>query len=79
MKMEHTKLLTKLNHLPIEMQSEVNDFIDFLISRKKKRFPKRNQPLDLQRVKSPFLPTLMNRLKTLQNICKWNYYLTLTH
>jgi len=41
MKMEHTKLLTKLNHLPIEMQSEVNDFIDFLISRKKKKISKK--------------------------------------
>lgn len=40
--MENTKkLLSKLNHLPIEMQTEVNDFIDFLISRKKKKISKK--------------------------------------
>jgi hypothetical protein len=34
--MEQIQLYTKINSLPNDMKSEVNDFIDFLISKKKK-------------------------------------------
>ena len=42
--MEHIHLYTKISHLPSNLKSEVNDFIDFLISKKiiiiKKKQPK---------------------------------------
>lgn len=34
--MEYLQLYTKLNTLPAELKAEVNDFIDFLLSKKKK-------------------------------------------
>ncbi len=34
--MEHIQLYTKLNYLPTDLKSEVNDFIDFLLSKRKK-------------------------------------------
>lgn len=33
--MEQVQLYTKLNQLPSELKSEVNDFIDFLLTKKK--------------------------------------------
>lgn len=35
--MEHTELYTKINSLPNELKSEVNDFIDFLIQKRKRK------------------------------------------
>ena len=32
--MEQIQLITKLNHLPDDLKSEVNDFIDFLLSKR---------------------------------------------
>jgi hypothetical protein len=34
--MEQIQLYTKLNYLPTDLKSEVNDFIDFLLSKRKK-------------------------------------------
>jgi hypothetical protein len=33
--MEQIQLYTKLNYLPTDLKSEVNDFIDFLINKRK--------------------------------------------
>lgn len=33
--MEQIQLFTKLNNLPTDLKSEVNDFIDFLLSKRK--------------------------------------------
>ena len=42
--MEQIQLYTKLNYLPTDLKSEVNDFIDFLLQKnkreKKKKHPK---------------------------------------
>ena len=40
--MEQIQLITKLNHLPDDLKSEVNDFIDFLLSKRemKLKIPK---------------------------------------
>ena len=35
--MTHIQLYTKINNLPSDLKAEVNDFIDFLLSRKKKK------------------------------------------
>jgi len=34
--MEKTQLYTKINYLPTNLKSEVNDFVDFLLSKRKK-------------------------------------------
>lgn len=34
--MEQLQLFTKLSYLPADLKSEVNDFIDFLLSKKQK-------------------------------------------
>jgi hypothetical protein len=34
--MEHAQLYSKISVLPTDLQSEVNDFVDFLLSKKKK-------------------------------------------
>lgn len=34
--MEHTHLYTKISSLPNDIKSEVNDFIDFLLKKRKK-------------------------------------------
>ena len=34
--MEHIQLFTKISYLPADLKSDVNDFIDFLLSKKKK-------------------------------------------
>lgn len=34
--MEQIQLYTKLSNLPTDLKSEVNDFIDFLLSKRKK-------------------------------------------
>lgn len=39
--MEHIQLYTKLNFLPTDLKSEVNDFIDFLLSKRKKEIKKK--------------------------------------
>jgi hypothetical protein len=39
--MEQIQLYTKLNYLPADLKSEVNDFIDFLLSKRKKEIRKR--------------------------------------
>ena len=36
--MEHTQLYTKINSLPDDIKSEINDFIDFLMTKKKPKF-----------------------------------------
>lgn len=33
--MEMTQLYTKINYLPTNLKSEVNDFVDFLLSKRK--------------------------------------------
>jgi hypothetical protein len=35
--MEQLQLFTKINYLPADLKSELNDFIDFLLSKSKKR------------------------------------------
>ncbi len=35
--MKHLQLYNKINFLPLELRSEVNDFIDFLLSKKRKK------------------------------------------
>ena len=42
--MEQIQLYTKLNYLPTDLKSEVNDFIDFLLTKRKKEIKKR-QPI----------------------------------
>jgi hypothetical protein len=39
--MEQIQLYTKINSLPNDIKSEVNDFIDFLITKKKKEIKKK--------------------------------------
>ncbi|MBK8807429.1 MAG: DUF2281 domain-containing protein [Bacteroidales bacterium] len=39
--MEHTQLYTKLNYLPADLKSEVNDFIEFLLSKRKMQIKKK--------------------------------------
>ena len=39
--MNQTQLYTKLSYLPSELKSEVNDFIDFLINKRKKQIKKK--------------------------------------
>ena len=39
-KMEQVQLLTKINALSHDIKSEVNDFIDFLMTKKKKDIKK---------------------------------------
>jgi hypothetical protein len=41
--MEHIQLYTKISQLPGDLKTEVNDFIDFLLSKKKKK-NQRKQP-----------------------------------
>ena len=41
--MEEIQLYTKLNYLPSDLKSEVNDFIDFLLSKRKVEL-KKKQP-----------------------------------
>jgi hypothetical protein len=35
--MEQLQLFTKINYLPADLKSELNDFIDFLLSKSNKR------------------------------------------
>jgi hypothetical protein len=39
--MKQTPLYTKINYLPTELKSEVNDFVDFLLSKRKKEIQKK--------------------------------------
>jgi hypothetical protein len=39
--MEHMQLYTKITSLPNDIKSEVNDFIDFLMTKKKKEIKKK--------------------------------------
>ena len=39
--MEHIQLYTKITSLPNDIKSEVNDFIDFLMTKKKKEIKKK--------------------------------------
>ena len=39
--MEHIQLYTKINSLPNDLKSEVNDFIDFLMTKKQKEVVKK--------------------------------------
>ena len=41
--MEQIQLYTKLSYLPADLKSEVNDFIDFLLSKRKKEIKKKMQ------------------------------------
>ncbi|MBU1718204.1 MAG: DUF2281 domain-containing protein [Bacteroidetes bacterium] len=41
--MELVNLYTKISYLPVDLKSEVNDFVDFLLS-KKKNNRKKKQP-----------------------------------
>jgi len=34
--MEHTQLYTKISILPSDLKSEVNDFVDFLLNKRKR-------------------------------------------
>ncbi len=42
--MEHIELYSKINSLPNDIKSEVNDFIDFLMTKRKKKI-KRKKPI----------------------------------
>jgi len=42
--MEKIQLYTKIGYLPDELKSEVNDFVDFLLSKKKNEIRKK-QPI----------------------------------
>jgi hypothetical protein len=39
--MEHTHLYTKISSLPNDIKSEINDFIDFLLKKRKKEIKKK--------------------------------------
>lgn len=39
--MEQIQLFTKINHLPTDLKSEVNDFVDFLLSKRKNKIRKK--------------------------------------
>ncbi len=39
--MEHTKLHTKISTLPPNLKSEVNDFVDFLLKKRKTEIKKK--------------------------------------
>ena len=39
--MEQIQLYSKLNYLPTDLRSEVNDFIDFLLSKRKNEIKKK--------------------------------------
>ena len=39
--MDQIQIYTKLNYLPTDLKSEVNDFIDFLLSKRKKVIKKK--------------------------------------
>ena len=39
--MAQIQLYTKINYLPSDLKSEVNDFIDFLLSKKKREIKKK--------------------------------------
>lgn len=39
--MEQIQLYTKINYLPADLKTEVNDFIDFLLSKKQKKSKKK--------------------------------------
>ena len=39
--MEHVQLYNKINGLPTDLKSEVNDFVDFLLGKRKKEIKKK--------------------------------------
>ncbi len=39
--MEQIQLNTKISYLPSDLKSEVNDFVDFLLSKRKKKIRKK--------------------------------------
>lgn len=39
--MEHSQLYSKISSLPSDIRAEVNDFIDFLLNKKKKEIKKK--------------------------------------
>jgi len=39
--MEHAQLYAKISVLPTDLQSEVNDFVDFLLNKRKKETKKK--------------------------------------
>ncbi len=39
--MEPTKLHTKISTLPLDLKSEVNDFVDFLLNKRRKEIKKK--------------------------------------
>ena len=39
--MEHVQLYNKINGLPTDLKSEVNDFVDFLLGKRKKESKKK--------------------------------------
>ena len=39
--MEHVQLYNKINGLPTDLKSEVNDFVDFLLRKRKKEIKKK--------------------------------------
>jgi hypothetical protein len=41
--MDQIQLYTKISYLPTDLKSEVNDFVDFLLTKRKKGF-KQKQP-----------------------------------
>jgi hypothetical protein len=41
--MEQVQLFTKISYLPAELKTQVNDFVDFLLSKRKKE-EKKKQP-----------------------------------
>jgi hypothetical protein len=43
--MDHMQLYTKINSLPGDLKSEVNDFIDFLMSKRQKEIKKNGNPI----------------------------------
>ncbi|NOX47720.1 MAG: DUF2281 domain-containing protein [Chlorobi bacterium] len=41
--MEQVQLFTKISYLPAELKTQINDFVDFLLSKRKKE-EKKKQP-----------------------------------
>ncbi len=67
--MEIAQLYTKISALPSELKSEVNDFVDFLLAKRKKQWKKRNLYLDAQKEKLLCHLILISLLKTSKNTC----------
>lgn len=67
--MEQIQLYTKINYLPADLKTEVNDFIDFLLSKKQKNQKRKYRNSAVLKVKFIFHQILTNRWMILKNTC----------